>query len=225
MYNKYKNKYLIAKKMIGGTQLPSFMKDEEFRVKVIEILNGPGSDLDKFNKIDELTELIQHKKNSPHIFYVIKEGMSLFEIILNFDIRMISNYLNQTFAGFVEYFKNKIRDKTATSYFTLFIDKIIAKINTNEIFRGIFLSQQNHLIQFIRLLLFFDRIAQTNEKLTTLTIKEYETLSRSIEYELETKYIKAFDFYISKNDQYRKILNSINMYAKIIYNLDINEII
>lgn len=214
MYNKYKNKYLLTKKMVGGTKL-SF---NDLKKSIHQILSSQNTDSEKFNQIAQLIELIEYTKNSPFIFYKMNEQDYLIDIILNFDIDLVAGYLEMMFMGFIGYFHNK----SIITNFSFFIRKIIDRTKTDAKFERIILARQNKFSYFIQLILFFDSIQRTNQMLTNGVIEKFNHLKSILE---DPEFEKAANYLIEKNNEYIKILNSINLFKQISSNMDVEQVI
>lgn len=119
MYNKYKDKYLKYKKLIGGS-----LTEEEFITKINEILNSSNSDDEKFEKIKEVISSLKDTTANFFVYYKYFNNKmdSLFNIILNLNVspELIIGYANIIFDNFIS--------GNSYNYFPTFINLFVNKI-------------------------------------------------------------------------------------------------
>ncbi len=220
MYNKYKNKYLLYKKMFGGTVLENSQPKTTDNIKTPEIfikeinkilLNEDISPEEKFENIKRIIGLLLDKETSSWIYYKSFNDKSLFRIILdlNIDPNIIIEYIETIFNKFMGTFLKISFD------FVTFIELTASKTNLYPII----ISKENNFSNWINFVIFLKNITL----LTDDVVMQYDFLKRKI---TNPKNIEGLDFYISKNNAISKIIESINIYRKLLLeNLDIEQVI
>ncbi len=221
MYNKYKDKYLKYKKLIGGS-----LTEEDFITKINKILNSSNSDDAKFEKIKEVIELLTNTTENSFVYYKYFNNKmdSLFNIILNLNVSLesIIEYANVIFNNFI--LGNKY------NYFPTFINLFVNKIE-QTIDQTNFLNEiTNPLpvkispwIQIIKNLTGNFSVWVQN----IILLKFIEKNSYVLTDEIINKYNQQIDpkyIFIIQNLNLTKIVNSINIYKQVILENNLNAL-